>query len=256
MKTKRKQTVRKQCVLAGMLILMECFLAIHVHDQMYTCEEDSSNGAVVIRNQASMIPSAASTIPNAQSVVVLDAGQVGYDGGSVRSGLMEKDLTLMITKQIGEELSQHGIDVIYTRENDDWYFTDDNEEDLAYRLQIAKEANADIFFSIHLNCSEQEVSGEETWVSYFDEDALRLRKGLLKAMIDLQYTNDRGVKNQDEAALYVLQHNQSCASSLEVVFLSSSHDMTFLQETQDQQVLAEAISTAIVQYLEKDRMLL
>lgn len=256
MKTKRKQTVKKHCVFAGMLILLECFLAIHVHDQMYACEEDSSYGAVVIRNQASMIPSAASTIHDAQSVVVLDAGHGGYDGGSVGSGLVEKDLTLMITKQIGKELSQHGIDVIYTRENDDWYFTDDNEEDLAYRLQIAKEVNADIFLSIHLNSSEEEVSGAETWVSYFDEDALRLGKGLQNAMTDLQYTNDRGVKNQDEAPLYVLQHNQSTAALLEVGFLSSSHDMAFLQEKQGQQKLAEAISTAIVQYLEKDRMLL
>ena len=55
-------------------------------------------------------------------LVVLDAGHGGYDVGSEFNGVYEKNITLEITKKVGEELERRDIPVTYTRDSDhvDW----------------------------------------------------------------------------------------------------------------------------------------
>lgn len=74
--TKRNQTVKKHCIVAGILILLECFLAIHVHDQMYACEREVSFD-VITENRSLIAPV---TVSQYQPEVVLDAA----DGGKCR----------------------------------------------------------------------------------------------------------------------------------------------------------------------------
>lgn len=91
-------------------------------------------------------------------VVVLDAGHGGHDPGNIGNGYLEKKIALAIVLKIGEELKKHpDIKVVYTRD-------DDTFVDLFERGQIANQANADLFVSVHCNAHNSDAYGTETYV--------------------------------------------------------------------------------------------
>lgn len=83
-----------------------------------------------------------------QFVVVLDAGHGGKDTGAVGSqpGNREKDINLGITLEVGRLLQQNHPEIkyIYTRSTDVFV-------ELGRRAEIANDAKADLFVSIHTN---------------------------------------------------------------------------------------------------------
>ncbi len=81
-------------------------------------------------------------------VIVIDPGHGGDDEGAVgRSGLLEKDVVLDISKRLAARLRESGFEVVMTRD-------DDRFVSLADRANIANEAGADLFISIHCNAAE------------------------------------------------------------------------------------------------------
>ena len=95
--------------------------------------------------------------------IVVDAGHGGWDLGTVgRRGLLEKDLVLEIADRLGKLLESHlGATVIYTRQ-------DDNYIPLDSRAEIANQAQADLFVSVHANYSDlPSARGVETYYSNF-----------------------------------------------------------------------------------------
>ena len=94
--------------------------------------------------------------------VVLDAGHGGKDPGAIGKRLKEKDVVLRITLKVGKYLETltDNIEVIYTRTKDEY-------KNLKVRSNIANEAKADLFVSIHANAmprSHKEFYGTETYV--------------------------------------------------------------------------------------------
>ena len=77
-------------------------------------------------------------------VWVLDAGHGGRDNGCEGIKSLEKDINLEITKELAKLLksSKPGIRLILTREKDEFL-------SLEQRCNIANQANADLFVSIH-----------------------------------------------------------------------------------------------------------
>ena len=95
--------------------------------------------------------------------IVVDAGHGGWDLGTVgRRGLLEKDLVLEIAERLGKLLeSRLGSSVIYTRQDDNYIPLDD-------RAEIANQAQADLFVSVHANYSDlPSARGVETYYSNF-----------------------------------------------------------------------------------------
>ncbi len=95
--------------------------------------------------------------------IVVDAGHGGWDLGTVgRRGLLEKDLVLEIAQRLGKLLeSRLGTEVIYTRQ-------DDNYIPLDERAEIANQAQADLFVSVHANYSDlPSARGVETYYTNF-----------------------------------------------------------------------------------------
>ncbi len=92
--------------------------------------------------------------------IVIDAGHGGHDTGTIGpTGLMEKDLCLDVALRLGKLIEQKlpGADVVYTR-------SDDTFIPLEERTNIANEAKADLFVSIHANSSpDPGARGVETY---------------------------------------------------------------------------------------------
>jgi N-acetylmuramoyl-L-alanine amidase len=95
--------------------------------------------------------------------IAVDAGHGGWDLGTVgRRGLLEKDLVLEIAQRLGKLLENRlGSEVIYTRPDDNYIPLDD-------RAQIANQAQADLFISVHANYSDlPSARGVETYYTNF-----------------------------------------------------------------------------------------
>ena len=101
--------------------------------------------------------------------VVLDAGHGGKDPGATYHGLLEKEIALDVTLKIGKILEKEkDIQLVYTRKTD--VFIELNE-----RANIANNANASIFVSIHCNAaSNQSAYGTETFVMGITRNASNL----------------------------------------------------------------------------------
>ena len=95
--------------------------------------------------------------------IVLDPGHGGHDTGTVGpEGLREKDLVLDVAQRLGRLIeARMGSEVIFTR-------TDDTFIPLERRTEIANEAKADLFLSIHANSSPlRNAAGVETYYMNF-----------------------------------------------------------------------------------------
>jgi N-acetylmuramoyl-L-alanine amidase len=92
--------------------------------------------------------------------IVIDAGHGGHDTGTIGpTGLMEKDLCLDVALRLGKIIQQRlpGADIVYTR-------SDDTFIPLEERTNIANQAKADLFISIHANSSQDHAArGVETY---------------------------------------------------------------------------------------------
>ena len=107
-------------------------------------------------------------------VIVIDPGHGGSDTGAVfHSGetqLTEKHFTLLLARDLARELIIRGNDVVLTR-------NDDREVLLSDRTALANKLKADIFISLHLNSSEEQIrsGGVETFILNHATDATSKR---------------------------------------------------------------------------------
>lgn len=112
--------------------------------------------------------------PKARPIVVVDAGHGGPDRGMTgplgRSSvpkIHEKDITLAVSKRLGQALQRRQIDVVYTR-------TTDTLIDLSDRGNIANKAGAALFISIHVNAASpawRDPGASRGFETYFLSDA-------------------------------------------------------------------------------------
>lgn len=80
------------------------------------------------------------------NVICLDPGHGGHDPGCISGKTREKDLTLDISRRVSQRLARTypGMTVVMTRNSDKYI-------GLGKRSQIANDAKADLFISIHIN---------------------------------------------------------------------------------------------------------
>lgn len=93
-------------------------------------------------------------------VVVIDAGHGGHDPGAVGKISKEKNINLSVALKLGKQIKRNCSDVkvIYTRERDVFIPLD-------RRAEIANDAKADLFISIHTNAlaNNRVTKGASTW---------------------------------------------------------------------------------------------
>ena len=106
---------------------------------------------------------------NSKFKVVLDAGHGGKDPGASSHGYIEKKIALSVVLKVGKLLEQQkDIDLVYTRKTDVFI-------ELYERANIANNANANIFVSIHCNAVDsQSAYGTETFVMGITKNASNL----------------------------------------------------------------------------------
>lgn len=125
-----------------------------------------------------------------RKTVVVDPGHGGKDPGASANNVREKDVNLAIGLALERELRALGFNVIMTRRTDVYL-------KLQERTDIANNAKADVFVSVHVNAlpSAQKTSGFEIYLMALptDKDALNLAK-----IENREYVEGRTVTNNAE----------------------------------------------------------
>lgn len=180
--------------------------------------------------------------PNGRMVVIIDPGHGGPDPGAVGiNGIQEKRVVLDIGTQVAAFLQRQGVQTILTR-------SDDRDLDLEPRVQLAEQANATVFVSIHANAismSRPEVNGLET---YYYESGRQLAQVIHQNVLQLTRVSDRGVR---KARFYVLRKTSMPSVLVEVGFVTGRDDASRLSNPAYRTQMADAIARGILQYLQQ-----
>ncbi len=214
--------------------------------------------------------------------IVLDPGHGGHDNGTTGpEGLREKDLVLDVAKRLGALIEERmNSEVVYTR-------TDDTFVPLEQRTEIANQAKADLFLSIHANSSPlRSAAGVETYYLNFTTSkaaldlAARENAGSQNSVFELQdllekialkdkVDESREFANRIQSALFAFSaKNDSHARDrgvrkapfvvligasmpsvlAEIGFISNTHDESVMKRGEYRQRLAEALYKGLASY--------
>jgi N-acetylmuramoyl-L-alanine amidase len=213
--------------------------------------------------------------------IVLDAGHGGWDLGTVgRQGLLEKDLVLDVTQRLGKLLETRlKSEVMFTR-------TDDNYLPLDQRADMANQAQADLFVSVHANYSSSaSARGVETYyTNLFSapglkevekhedgtfskpttvalsagglhekiEESRRLAASVQRFLHATLAANSPDIRNRGikDSAFVVLTGTIMPSILTEISFVSSPADERNLRSATYRQQIAEALYKGIAHYQE------
>ena len=181
-----------------------------------------------------------------RGLVVIDPGHGGPDVGATRNGVYEKDIVLAISKQLGRMLQQMGYSVMYTR-------TEDIDLDLEPRVQIAENAGASAFISVHVNsldANASAVNGVETYHSPGASLGKSLAQAVHEQIIASTGANDRGVRS---ARFHVIAKTSMPAILVETGFITNPSEASRLVNSAYQDRIAEAIARGVDQFLRSYR---
>lgn len=184
----------------------------------------------------------------AGKTIVVDSGHGGNDPGVVaKSGIKEKELNLAITKNLAELLRQSGANVIMTRENDT-PLSANKQDDLAARVRLVAENEADLFISIHSNSFPQQPSqhGAQVFFNNSSEES-RILAETIQAQLAQEPVATKRVALKHQTA-YLLKNIQVPAVIVEVGFLSNPEESQKLENSEYQWQLAYKVFAGIVDY--------
>lgn len=184
-------------------------------------------------------------------LVCFDPGHGGKFSGAVSASgrYIEKDNTLAVARAIQErEKNLQGVDFIYTR-LEDKHFAENLNVDIQARCDIANQAGADIFISIHQNAgANYEGYGVETFHYPGSREGEKLAEAIrLKIVMNTNLYN-RGVK---EASFYVLKYTNMPAALVEAGFVGGKpEEAEYVSQHETIQKIAEGILMGLADYLE------
>lgn len=194
-------------------------------------------------------PAPTPAVKNGQPLIVLDAGH-NYsvtDTGATGCGLREQDVTYAIASRAKPLLEQNGFTVVMTRNNlTDNVSTESVSASLHKRADIANDANADLFLSIH--CNAGGGSGTETY--YFEDSSIgkTLATVIQRNVVREVGLQNRGVKS---AGFAVLRYTGMVAALLETAFIDTEADAAQLGSISGQEAYARGIAKGICEYFGK-----
>lgn len=169
--------------------------------------------------------------------VFIDPGHGGSDSGAVGvNNLLEKTITLQVSKRIEVLLKAQGLTVKLSRDTD-------TTLSLSDRTTLANNWGAHCFVSIHCNAFNGNAKGVETYsyTSATSDLASAIHSEILKTKA---FTINRGIKT---ANFYVIRKSTMRASLVELAFIDNKEDVNILLNKQD--LLALAIAKGICKYL-------
>ncbi|WP_034745295.1 N-acetylmuramoyl-L-alanine amidase CwlD [Halalkalibacter wakoensis] len=199
-------------------------------------------------------------LPLSGKVIVVDPGHGGIDGGAVsKSGMLEKDVTLLISEQLRDYLQEAGALVLMTREDDHDLANADTKrvrqrknEDLRRRAEIVNDSGADMFVSLHLNAiPSPRWSGAQTFYNRAIPENERLAKLVQDEIIRNLENTTRQAKPINN--VYLIKQAAIPGVLIEAGFLSNPTEAELLNTEEYQQKVAASIYQGILRYYTNEK---
>lgn len=247
---------------------------------------DIAKEAGILPDRAALVPETAPSHSFAASIVI-DPGHGGAESGAARDVpvLIEKDVTLDIARRLAVLLRGLGHRVTLTRTADAEVNVPaldrngdrriDVDDDLQARVDIANDADADLFVSLHSNGGPPALRGVATYYCADCTDSTRHRSlavTVQSAAVEAVRPYGGGAFGAgvyDEAGLgkpyghlfvigpktpRVARPNRAEAQALvEMLFVSNAADAALLARSDVRGSLAEALARAVEAYLSERR---
>ena len=182
-----------------------------------------------------------------ECTIIIDAGHGGTEKGAIGClGDMEKDINLKIALELQKILNNFGANVIMTR-------ACDGNISLEDRVKIAKENNANIFISIHLN-SIGDIpinvrKNRGTSIYYYNPEAKQLAEILEKSISKTAGTKKDGVK---EASFAVIRPSEYVGVLVEAAYMINPMDTLLYLSKDFATDVAKGIANGIKEFLEAE----
>ncbi|MDR3270492.1 MAG: N-acetylmuramoyl-L-alanine amidase [Peptococcaceae bacterium] len=162
--------------------------------------------------------------------VCLDPGhnQTGADAGARGNGLKEEVLTLSIARRVQRLLIDGNVEVVMTRSGMSVPVNDTVYHSLKYRVDLANQAKADLFVSIHINAHDQQASqGAEILLIAEGGEDERCANLILPKLAEAGGFINRGLKTAD---LQVLRDTAMPALLTVSGFITNPEDAAKLKD--------------------------
>ena len=222
------------------------------------------------------------TTTRAEMLIALDPGHGGEESGAQKGVLREADIALDIALRMKRLLMQNDFNVIMTRE-------DNSTVGLLKRTEIANNANADVFISIHINSAESSsLHGIETYSvdiatdGYSEMLAMKENSGVLldvgeiptiststmllslelselvqTSIISVVQKQYEGKTFQDlghKTALFsVLVKAEMPAILMEVGFMSNPDELKHIESAHYREAMAAALTKALIEWRDRNQ---
>ena len=198
--------------------------------------------------------------------IVLDPGHGGSDPGNQEGRQQEKKYTLLLARELGEQLTKAGFKVSLTRATD-------AKLELAQRPEMAQRRGADLFLSLHFNSADgpgaAAVRGAEVYCltpvrasstndrtshgghatfypgNRFDARNMALAYQIQRALVRRGGAEDRGVRR---ARFEILREAEMPAVLIEAAFMTNSSDAKRIYDATSRRALAQAITEGVLAY--------
>jgi len=197
------------------------------------------------------------------ALVILDPGHGGQDSGTMKAGILEKELALDVAHRAERLLQERGFATLLTR-NDDTYVS------LTGRAAIANEQRSCIFISIHFDdAARPAATGVETyyaahqissnrmpilsWLPFLQRtsfeppnvESQNLASLIQEALVTHTQAVDRGTRPQQ---FFVIANVHHPAVLVEGGFLTNTEEMAKLATGDYREQIAAAISDGVMRY--------
>jgi N-acetylmuramoyl-L-alanine amidase len=175
-------------------------------------------------------------------LIAVDAGHGGDNSGAtgVTTGILEKNYTLLIAKQLQAELIQNGASVFMTREKD-------TALSMEERVLAVRQANPDFLISIHLNSAARDtIKGVSTYYRYIGFRPLS--QAILKNMLLLNLAEFGNIGSFNFSLSGPTEY-PNCL--VEVAFLSNKEDEQKILDPKFHKQVAKKIVAGIKDWLKQ-----
>ena len=201
--------------------------------------------------------------PNAPfAIVVLDAGHGGQDSGTLKNGMVEKELTLDVAHRVERFLEERGLVVALTRRDDTYVSLQD-------RAVMANNQPESVFVSIHFDdAGRTAATGVETyyaahaitfpervaaWLPFLQRtsseppnlESQSLATSVQESLVARTQAANRGTRPQQ---FYVIANVHHPAVLVEGGFLTNKDEAAKLANADYREQMAAGIADGILRY--------
>ena len=216
--------------------------------------------AVIALNFLAIIPVVDEDMQNVDMSVLtghciaIDPGHGGIDDGASANHVIEKEITLAISKKMGQLLEKYGARVIFTRESDIDYYTrgrGGKRNDLLKRVEMIENSGAELFISIHCNAFRSvNLSGAQVFYSpKFAENKI-VAERLQQAIKEISPNNKRLAK--EDKAILLLNGIRVPGVMVETGYVTNQQESILLADPAYQDKLVEHLVKGLAYHFSKN----